>query len=987
MEEIDLGVVTGNFLLTPHINLDPNFDYIITADLHITYETDSWLVFGVNLAEAAGVSVSVSLVNEHYYESIFAVNFITPDPVGADYGWVDGGDGYYYHHTRGGQAFSSIEPGYYIINTQPWLTYFDGDEVYSIEVVIEFDRRIFSDVGDSVDIGIMSDDDIDKYRDNRDLYYSLSGDDYVILGSKALIDLHSLAEYFFAGDGNDTIIGRDGDDRILGQNHNDSLTGGNGNDTLVGGSGNDTLVALDGPNTHDYLDGGTGRDTFLVDAGDEIRNLEVGESVTFGSGAVLGRTLFSYENGRLTATVFDASYRVTGQMTVIEGFSTTEIGGFSYGLGNAFTFTRIARPAVVTPAQSILIQPVEATQSLNAVVSSVLTNVARGVVQDLVDYLLGRGIGAVDALVGSVASRAGQELRKLGYTVDGGDDLVSFSSELRDIVIDAAEKNLSTVQISGRLILALHDLVNPAANTTTAAAIGVARIGTTIFTEIMEGVVEALFRPLIQLGNYLNKNGHLPENATSGRDFLILDANTSFRSSGAGDDTVIISGSARTAIAGGSGNDTIAISGAGDRMIDLAASRITLPNGRNITVTEFENARGASGNDLLRGNVAANALFGDDGNDTLEGGSGADTLGGGDGIDFASYGNATAGVRVSLAAPDVNTGIAVGDRFSGIEGLLGTNHADILIGDAIANTILGAIGNDTLQGLSGNDRLVGGDGNDLLRGGAGNDALQGGNGNDRFEGGDGIDTAVFSGAAAIRVNLSVATAQVTGQGSDLLIGMENVSSGSGNDTLFGNAGANNLSGGFGNDLLIGGAGNDTLNGGAGADTMSGGAGNDVYWVGNAGDMVTEAARGGTDQINANIGIDLDRAGNIYANVENVALQGTGNINSFGSAADNMLVGNGGTNLLSGRLGNDVLTGGAGGDTFLFRKTFNQDTVTDFQDNVDTIRLLDFGVTTFAQARTYATQSGTDVVFSFGAGDTLTIRNATINALADDVIFV
>lgn len=62
-------------------------------------------------------------------------------------------------------------------------------------------------------------------------------------------------------------------------------------------------------------------------------------------------------------------------------------------------------------------------------------------------------------------------------------------------------------------------------------------------------------------------------------------------------------------------------------------------------------------------------------------------------------------------------------------------------------------------------------------------------------------------------------------------------------------------------------------------------------------------------------------------------------------------------------------------------------VTDFQNNIDTIRLLDFGVANFAQARAHATQSGAHVVFDFGEGDALTIRNTTIAALADDMIFV
>lgn len=206
------------------------------------------------------------------------------------------------------------------------------------------------------------------------------------------------------------------------------------------------------------------------------------------------------------------------------------------------------------------------------------------------------------------------------------------------------------------------------------------------------------------------------------------------------------------------------------------------------------------------------------------------------------------------------------------------------------------------------------------------------------------------------------------------------------DRIYGFAGNDNLSGAQGNDIISGGSGNDTLYGGTGVDTLNGGAGNDVYFVDNASDVVAELANGGIDRILSSISIDLNRTSSPLSNVENVTLQGTTNTIAYGSAVNNTLVGNSGANTLAGRAGNDILTGGLGSDTFLFQKNYDSDTVTDFQDNVDTVRLLGYGITTFAQASGYATQSGADVVFNFGDGDTLTIRNSILSTLADDMIF-
>ena len=119
-------------------------------------------------------------------------------------------------------------------------------------------------------------------------------------------------------------------------------------------------------------------------------------------------------------------------------------------------------------------------------------------------------------------------------------------------------------------------------------------------------------------------------------------------------------------------------------------------------------------------------------------------------------------------------------------------------------------------------------------------------------------------------------------------------------TLQGLSGADTFIGTSGTDALVGRDGADVLNGGAGADTMLGGAGNDTYMVDNVGDVVTEALNNGTDTVQSSASYTLG------ANVENLTLTGTANINGTG---------NGDTNVLTGNRGTDTLDGGAGADTW------------------------------------------------------------------------
>ena len=422
---------------------------------------------------------------------------------------------------------------------------------------------------------------------------------------------------------------------------------------------------------------------------------------------------------------------------------------------------------------------------------------------------------------------------------------------------------------------------------------------------------------------------------------------------------------------------------------------------------------GGDGNDTLHGGTGSDRVWGDAGDDVITASWGADTIYGGTGLDTFDFSSSVGSASIDLMT-NVHTGFASETLIYQVENVTAGSGDDTVLGNGAVNTLEGGTGNDLLHGRSGDDILGGNTGNDTLDGGVGADVMTGGAGNDLFwidDAGDSIVEVVGGGIDQINTSISIdlsRTGNVYANVENLALqGTEDINAfgGAANNRLNGNSGDNLLDGRDGDDILNGGAGNDTLNGNTGADTMIGGAGNDLFWINDTYDTVDELANGGVDQINASVSIDLNRTGEFYSNVENIALQGTSNLGAWGNTSDNRLFGNAGANILDGRIGNDILSGGAGNDslwggsgndmltggegsdTFVFSRGIDQDIVFDFQDNADTIRLINLEVSNFAQARTFATQSGTSVVFNFGDGDTLTIRNMTINALGDDLIFV
>jgi len=275
---------------------------------------------------------------------------------------------------------------------------------------------------------------------------------------------------------------------------------------------------------------------------------------------------------------------------------------------------------------------------------------------------------------------------------------------------------------------------------------------------------------------------------------------------------------------------------------------------------------GGKGNDTLLGGGGGDALEGDEGNDKVGGGAGFDFLGGGPGGDTVNGGTGIGDLAYYFAAPgpvtvDLSAGTATGDgsdTLTGVEDIAGSKFDDVITGNAASNFLYGEDGNDTLSGGDGDDGLWGRGGDDALDGGSGEDFVSfvfsqfgvtanlttgtatgegsdtvanienivgshhddtltgdaGPNvfwprrGNDAIDGSGGEDWVSFEfSSAPITADLSAGSA--TGEGTDILAGVENLFGSRFDDALTGDAGPNKLTGWDGNDTLSGGDGDDT----------------------------------------------------------------------------------------------------------------------------------------------------------------------------------
>jgi Ca2+-binding RTX toxin-like protein/subtilisin-like proprotein convertase family protein len=381
---------------------------------------------------------------------------------------------------------------------------------------------------------------------------------------------------------------------------------------------------------------------------------------------------------------------------------------------------------------------------------------------------------------------------------------------------------------------------------------------------------------------------------------------------------------------------------------------------------------GLGGADLLEAsttNTNGSQLYGGDDNDTLLGSPGPDLLDGGAGNDdmFAFNGDDTYQFSNDDVVGEIDniddtggtdtldfSGLPIGEAVSvDMTSTTIATHGNRTVNAAFPIQFENATGgadNDVLQGNANDNVLIGNDGNDTLRGLGGLDTLDGGAGDDGLEGGTDDDLYLFDTAVGSETDTITEDATASGGsdtldfstlsvGDDLTVNLSEAAS-----TTFGSHNGRTLvTLAAGDAALIenvtGGSGDDSLTDNQADNTLIGNTGNDVYYFVEPTlaqtDTVSENANEGTDRLDfgaMTTGVQVDLllataigtddlgfrtintlAAGMGLNIENLT-GGSGNDDLFANNSANVILGGGGIDDLRGRSDDDILTGGAGNDT-------------------------------------------------------------------------
>ena len=455
---------------------------------------------------------------------------------------------------------------------------------------------------------------------------------------------------------------------------------------------------------------------------------------------------------------------------------------------------------------------------------------------------------------------------------------------------------------------------------------------------------------------------------------------------GSGND-VLDGGAGNDIMAGGFGNDAYVVDASGDTItedsnggLDIVTSSVSfdLPDhteSLELLGSEPINGTGNEESNVISGNGVANFLRGDAGDDRLLGLGGDDRLAGDLGADtmIGGLGDDTYVVESTVDVVLESASEGTDTIESPISWTLNENVENLTLtgtsaingtGNALSNVLLGNGAANILEGGAGADQMLGGGGNDIYVVDSAPriylewddaglvlaprvDSVQTGPWDSVVENpGGGTDTVRSSITYMLPANVENLT--LTGANSADAIGNES------------------------DNVLTGNAESNELYGGAGADTMQGGAGDDLYVVQDLGDQVIEGANAGEDSVLSYVSYSLN------ANVEDLELGGTANINATGNDLDNWMCGNAGDNVLVGGGGSDILVnyssgvdildGGLGNDLYSVWAQSAGTTVISSSDattgKTDTLYL------EFDPQATTVERAGQDLKFSFAGSSAI-----------------
>jgi Ca2+-binding RTX toxin-like protein len=725
-------------------------------------------------------------------------------------------------------------------------------------------------------------------------------------------------------DGNDTLYGGAGDDQLAGSAGDDVMNGGDGNDTVAADAGSDTAFgeggndALNG-STGDTLVGGSGNDHYWLS--DDAEAIEW--TVTYN--AALGKYVFTDLGGIDTVTTSIDAYTLP---TFIENLSL--MGSAAIGNGNELS------NIIEGNGENNDVNGNDGNDIIHG--GSGLDSLYGGDGNDVLygesdgDYLHGEGgndtmfggSGSDSYYVDELTDKVYETTTATSNIDEGGTDRVFSSVDytlpkfVERLVLQGSARKGTGNALDNILVGNLTDnILDGGAGED--AMIGdegndtyyVDSFSDTI-TELADEGIDTVFSTAIFVlpdnvenltltgAANLNGDGNGLNNVLTGN------SGNNVLTGGGGDDT-LEGGLGNDTMEGGTGNDIYYVNTVGDVVTegpgagnDKVNSSISYTLGTNVEFLTLTGAAGISGtgtsaNNWLVGNSGKNTLTGLGGSDVLDGGIGNDTMYGGLGDDL--YYVDSTGDRVIE-----NVGEGTDSVFSTLSYTLdATNTIEHLYLTGLANI------NGTGNGL--NNLIVGNSGNNILNGGSGGiDTLNGGSGNDTYviDTGDIVQESPDGGVDTVQSGI---TYLLTDDVENLTLTGSSTINGSGN-TL-----DNLLTGNSANNIFWGGDGNDSLNGMGGSDMLFGQIGDDIYYLTDLTDTVTEFAGQGIDTVNFSSTI----AGSGYtlgANVEDLVLGGTANIDGTGNTLDNWLVGNAGRNTLTGEDGNDTINGGTGVDTMI-----------------------------------------------------------------------